>query len=418
MRAAALVAALLAAAAPALGAEFRVEVDAPAVAATETQLPLIELRGRAGAGGPRGHDVVLAIDVSDSTTASSGIDFDGDGPDGRTSPALLEEIRRAGADPALVKRLAELDLEDSVLFAELAAAEVLIARLDPVAFRVGIVAFSDHARVVATLGTRPDGLRRALASLRRDFWRDLRGTNFYEAIHAALAALEPGDAGAPPGPGAPPAPAGALLRERSILLLSDGAPTLPPFGQRPQQFAIEAAQDAALAGVRIYTYALGREAEAGLDVYRAVAATTGGRFERLERPADAIARLRRLDLANLASVEIVNETSGQGARAVRTFPDGSFDGFVPLEPGPNRLRVTAVAGDGTRSTVRRDVAYRAPAAVPEALQAEQRALLAELRRRTAEVELWAEVERGRAVQVRELDIEPEGARSPSGPPAR
>jgi hypothetical protein len=46
--------------------------------------------------------------------------------------------------------------------------------------------------------------------------------------------------------------------------------------------------------------------------------------------------------------------------------------------------------------------------VPEAQRAEQRALLDELRRRTAEVELWAEIERGRAVQLRELELEADG----------
>jgi hypothetical protein len=204
-------------------------------------------------------------------------------------------------------------------------------------------------------------------------------------------------------------------RERSILLLSDGVPTLPPHDDRPAQFAIEAAQDAAIAGVRIFTFALGSDAESGLDLYRAIAATTGGRFERLARPVDAIARLRRVDLANLASVEIANETSGQPARAVRTFPDGSFDAFVRLVPGPNRLRVTAVAGDGARSTLHRDVRFDPPpaGAVPDAaLQAEQSALLAELRRRTAEVELWAEVERGRSVQLRELELDADRAAVP------
>jgi len=406
-------AAALVVASAARAAEFRVELDAPAAPASESALGLLELRGRAGAGGARGHDVVVAIDVSDSATASSGIDLDGDGPGGRTSAALLASLRAAGADPALVRRLGSLDLEESVLFAELAAAETLIGRLDPRGFRVGIVAFSDRARVVAPLGTRPDGLRRALTGLRADFWRDLRGTNFHAAIHAALGELAPDAPAGAPGPAAAAHAPGAGPRARSILLLSDGVPTLPPHGDRPAQFAIEAAQDAALAGVRIFTYALGPEAESGLDLYRAVAATTGGRYERLERPADAIARLRRVDLANLASVEIGNETSGQPARAVRTFPDGSFDGFVQLVPGPNRLRVTAVAGDGARSTLHREVRFAPPAegAVPDALRAEQRALLEELRRRTAEVELWAEVERGRAVQLRELDLEAEGASS-------
>jgi hypothetical protein len=406
-------AALLAAAAGAHAADFRVELEAPAAEQSESALGLLEVRGHGGAGGARAHDVVIAIDVSDSSTASSGIDLDGDGAAGRTSDALLAALRAPGADPALARRLAELDLEDSVLFAELVAAETLVSRLDPAAFRVGLVAFSDRARVVAPLGTRHEDLRRALAALRTDFWRDLRGTNFEAAIRAGVGELLPAEDAAEPAAPRRSAPS----RERSLLLLSDGVPTLPPHGDRPAQFAIEAAQDAALAGVRIYPYALGPEAEAGLDLFKAIAATTGGRFERLARPADAIARLRRVDLANLASVEIVNETSGQPARALRTFPDGSFDGFVPLAPGPNRLRVSAVSGGGARASVHRDVRYAPPAggAVPEALAAEQRRLLAELRRRTAEVELWAEVERGRTIQLRELELDAEATPEPATP---
>ncbi|HEX2484504.1 MAG TPA: vWA domain-containing protein [Myxococcota bacterium] len=390
------------------GAELRVDLDAPAPAVSESPLGLVEVRGRGGAGGARGHDVAIAIDVSDSTTAPSGVDLDGDGPQGRTSAALLQSLRAAGADETDLRRLEHLDLDDSILFAELAAAETLLGRLDPSGFRVALIAFSDRARVLAPLGSHPEALRRALATLRVEFWRDLRGTNFEAAIRAAVAELAPAS---DPARGTLAAPK-AQPRERSLLLLSDGVPTLPPHGNRPSQFAIEAAQDAALAGVRIYTYALGPEAEGGLELYRAIAATTGGRFEHLARPADAIARLRRVDLANLASVEIVNETSGEPGRAVRTFPDGSFDGFVRLVPGSNRLRITAVAGNGSRATVRREVRFTpaADGAVPPALATRQRELLEELRRRTAEVELWAEVERGRSIQLREIELEAERAR--------
>jgi hypothetical protein len=316
-----------------------------------------------------------------------------------------------------VKPLADLDLEDSVLFAELLAAEALIDRLDPRTFRVGIVAFSDEARVVAPLGARPALLRGAIESLRREFWRELRGTNFEQAVAASLRELRPAVAEAPPGSGAAAAAAG---RDRTILLLSDGAPTRPVHGMRAQQAAVQAAQDAALEGVRVYTFALGSEAEAALDVYRAMAASSGGRFERIERPVDAIARLRRVDLADLAELRVENLTTGQPGRALRTFPDGRFDAMVPLERGRNQLRVTEVAADGSQASVELAVTYRpegegSPGAAE--LAAQQRALLEELRRRTREMELWAEVERGRAVQIRELEIgvdRSDGAGSDSG----
>jgi hypothetical protein len=262
---------------------------------------------------------------------------------------------------------------------------------------------------VAPLGSRPAALRAAIGSLRREFWRELGGTNFAGAVAVALGELRPAEGA--PGSGALAAAPG---RDRTLLLLSDGAPTRPVHGNRAQQASIEAAQDAALAGVRVYTFALGGEAEPALDIYRAMAATSGGRFERIARPADAIARLRRVDLADLAELRIENLTSGQPGRAVRTFPDGRFDAFVPLARGRNQLRVTAVSGDGSQATLERVVSYRPEAeAGPEAaaLAAQQRELLEELRRRTREMELWAEVERGRAVQLRELEI---GVEQPSG----
>ena len=171
---------------------------------------------------------------------------------------------------------------------------------------------------------------------------------------------------------------------------------------------MHAAQDAAVEGVRVYTFALGSEAESALDIYQAMAATSGGRFERIERPGDAIGRLRRVDLADLAEVRVENRTNGQAGRALRTFPDGSFDAFVPLDPGENRVRVSAVSRDGSEVALERRVHYRPPApgaADTDALRAQQEALLSELRRRTREVELWAEVERGRTVQVRELQLD-------------
>jgi len=402
--------AALAAAAPPAGA---LEIDAPGAALSESRLPLLEVRGQAGRRPARGQDVVIAVDLSDSTTASSGHDLDGDGPEGRTSPERLARLAaEAGPGAAVVKPLAELDLEDSVLFAELLAAEALIDRLDPRSFRVGIVAFSDTARVVAPLGSRPAVLRRAIESLRREFWRDLRGTNFEQAVTASLRELRPPGAEGEPGSVGVAAAAG---RDRTILLLSDGAPTRPVHGIRAQQAAVQAAQDAALEGVRVYTFALGSEAEAALDVYRAMAATSGGRFERIERPADAIARLRRVDLADLAELRVENLTTGQPGRALRSFPDGRFDALVPLEPGRNELRVTELAADGSEAREERAVLYRpeaegSPAAAARA--AEQRALLEELRRRTREMELWAEVERGRAVQIRELEIGAERDREP------
>jgi len=376
----------------------------PAEGETENSLPLLEVRGQAGARGLRGHDLVLLIDVSDSTTRASGLDLDADGPSGLTSPNRLRELGSNGASELLLKRLAAVDLEDSVLFAEVLAAEHLLARLPTAQVRIGIVSFSAVARVRAPLGTSRKGLERALDGMRRDFHMDLRGTDFGAAIDAAIAMLRP------PPPMidgvADPEPPEQEQRPASILLLSDGAPTLPVHGDRARLAALAAADRAFAEGIRIYSFALGNEpegeagAEDPLDVYAGIAARTGGRMERLARPADAIARLRQVDLADLAHVEMQNITMGTPARAVRTFPDGSFDGFVLLQEGVNRVRVDAIASDGRRATAERRVRY-----TPSLDTGGVEALLAELRRRTRETELWVELEHGRAEAVGVLELQ-------------
>jgi hypothetical protein len=383
------------------------EVTAPQEERSSTSLPLIEVKGRAGARRSRGHDLVIVLDLSDSTVLSSGVDLDGDGSHGATDPELLTWLtEQPGVRGALVERLREVDLDDSILMAEVAAAEALIQRLDSRVFRIGIVVFSDSARVAAPLGSPRGRLTRALREIRRGFFEDLRGTNFGDAIQMAHAELipDPGSAGDPRASGED--------RERSILFLSDGAPTLPVHADRAQVHALQAARAAAAADIRIYSFALGREAEEALEVYRRMAILSGGRFEKIGRPADAIARLRRVDLADLEELRVVNRSNGRAVRALRVFPDGSFDGFIELAPGRNLVVFTATARDGALVSVTRDVTCLREAGGngdgEEADRERTRALLKELRRRTSETALWAEMERGRNLHQRpEVQIEPE-----------
>jgi hypothetical protein len=274
------------------------------------------------------------------------------------------------------------------------------------------VVFSDSARVAAPLGSPRGRLTRALREIRRGFFEELRGTNFGDAIQMAHAELipDPGSAG--------DRRASREDRERSILFLSDGAPTLPVHADRAQVHALQAARTAAAADIRVYSFALGREAEEALEVYRRMAILSGGRFEKIDRPADAIARLadaiarlRRVDLADLEELVVVNRSNGKTARALRIFPDGSFDGFIELAPGKNLVEFTAKARDGSVTSVSRDVtSLREPCGNGdgEGSACERtRALLEELRRRTSETALWAEMERGRNLHQRpEVQIEP------------
>jgi hypothetical protein len=373
----------------------RLRVDAPSPRETTLRGPLVEVRGQAAARELGAHDLVLVLDLSESALLPSGWDVDGDGPKGRTDPALLARLTaRPEFPPNLVTRLGEADFDDSVLAATLSAAQALITRLESGGgrHRIGIVVFSDRARVVAELGASRAALDAALDEIRDTFYRELRGTNFGDAIGTAQLVLQPESARGRTGP-----PAG---RDQSILLLSDGSPTLPPHGDRARQHALYAASAAAAAGIRVFPFELSRAAdEAG--VLEEIAARSGGRFERLERPGDAIARLRRTDLAGLEDLRITNATTGAPARALRTFPDGSFDAFVELAPGVNRIRIEVRTTNGRTAADERIVTRTTEADVEAA---EKAALLEELRRRTRETELWAEMERERRAPKLDLEV--------------
>jgi hypothetical protein len=365
------------------------EVDAPSERESTAALPLVEVRGRATARGASVHELVIVLDVSDSSVLPSGWDVDGDGARGASDPALLT---RTDLPAGLPQRVRSEDFDDSVLAAELAATRALLARLAPgPAMRVGLVAFSDRAQLVAPVGSSAAALEAALGGITRDFPRFLRGTNFGDAIATAQLALQPETAGLPGTPRAG--------TDQSILLLSDGVPTLPPHGDRARQHALWAATAAGAAGIRIYAFDLSNEPAPNAPVLAEMASRSDGRFERLARPGDAIARLRRTDLAGLASLRVANATTGAPARALRTFPDGTFDAFVELGPGRNRIVFEATTTSGGKATAER-VVTRAGAAGPD----DAAGLVRELRRRTRETELWAEMERQRRTQKLDLEI--------------
>src|SRR4030095_6604478 len=177
---------------------------------------------------------------------------------------------------------------------------------------------SSHAFVVAPVGSSREALIEALDHLRWDFFNDLGGTDFAEGGRGGAAAR--GDAR--------PAP-----RERSLLFLSDGATAGGTDVWELEQGVLSAARSAAARGIRIFAHALGPEPVQDLDVYRGLAELSGGRFEKLDRPTEAVARLHTVDFAEVAELAIQNQTTGAAARALRSFPDGSFDDLVELPPG-------------------------------------------------------------------------------------
>jgi len=369
-------------------------IDAPAEGAA-TRLPLVELSGGAGRGASAGWDIAVVLDLSESTLHPSGLDLDGDGPEGRTDPALVAAFEPTGfAGPALAKRMHnEFDFEDTILAAELEAASVLATRVAGPRLRTGLIGFSDRAHVLAPLGSTPAALERALAELRTHLGEHLRGTHYAAALGAAHHMLVPEPEAADPG------------RQRAIIFLSDGAPSLPVFGgDHGRSEALLAARDLGLAGIRLFAFAFGEEGAAATEVLAQMAEWTDGRSQRVDQPEQLVTALRELQLVDVARVAIHNKTTGVPARAVRLFPDGSFDALLTLAEGENVLRVEAFASDGSGVYLERRVQRLAGTAEADEA-ARGRELLAKLRQRTAEMEAWAEVERRRQEQRRSLTIE-------------
>ncbi len=376
--------------APGASAGDWLRVRSPAADVPVQTVGLFEVAGQAGTRGRAGFDLVVAIDLSDSTLEPSGADLDGDGDGegGQTDSDWLAALERRGnLPPRLRVRLGDgLDLEDSILAAELEATGALIERLDPRRFRVGLIVFSDEARWAAPLGSTPVALRRALAEIRVTAPEHLRGTNLAGAVELATLALAPDDAPAP-------------VREQIIVLLTDGRPTLP-IRDGPDVRAMLAAREAGMRGIRVHPFAVGPKAIEAEAILGEMANWSEGQLHRVESPADVAGLLRRLDLVDLASIEIHNATTGVPARAVRTFPDGSFDGLVQLVEGPNRVLVRAHHRDGRERVVERTVVLHSGAVEVEL----QERRLEALRERTRELVMWAEIERMRRASQRRLDI--------------
>jgi hypothetical protein len=349
----------------------------------------IEIEGWAGAGGAVEHDVVLLLDVSGSTAYASGVDVDGDGKLGR---------RRKRIDPqrSFNPRHYSSDPGDTVLAAELAATRRLLDRLDLERTRVAIVVFSSGAHVVAALGSDREALDAALRELERGFGSG--ATNLAGATRRACETLRS------------PSAAGNG-RERSIVILSDGYPTFPGSEKLAASEARQAALESAAQGVRIFAYSLGLEEIEADDVFAEMAERTGGQYVHLGVPGDIIHELPRVDLSSVQEIEIANVTTGEAARAPRLFPDGTFDAFLNLAPGDNRIRVEARGDAGASGSVERSVFLdlRQPANAEEAREfAERNARLREeLELRGREAALALEAARAREQRRKQLELRPE-----------
>jgi hypothetical protein len=179
-------------------------------------------------------------------------------------------------------------------------------------------------------------------------------TDFAAGIGSAMAALgvlTPGAASEGPSGDA----------QRAILFLTDGKPGLPVERETAKRAALYASSLARDAGVRIHTFALGRDAvrrDRGVDpVVARMARRSGGRFTQLEEPGAIVELLGSTSFSFVSTVRIANATRGDEVAEIATAIDGSFYGELPLAEGVNEIEVEAVLNDGRRATRKLQVTW-------------------------------------------------------------
>lgn len=408
---------------PGVAAPVSIRVDSPAAGAVvESELFMAPLSGIASAAGADalGYDVMIVLDVSESTRTASGADVDGDG-------ALGEDPHLGLFAPGeYADEVYSTDPEDTILHAEVRAAETLLDGLDAQRVRVGLVTFSGAADPATGRQKSPEQRDATLqvpltqdyaqlrAALRRVLARGPNGaTNFAAGLRLATQEL----AGL----------SGAVSSKRPnvrlvTLFLTDGVPSFPA-GLATEsdpgdlEAAVAAARVAQAAGIRINTYAVGPDALAKPKAATEVARVTLGTYTPVVEPGAIAAALQTTSFSNVEDIGIVNLTTQESAPDVRLNPDGSFQAFVPVREGRNRVLVNALASDGSEANLEIEFDFH----VAEKKGLEKQGELARLRKLNDELirHLEAEkVKRARREQriKRELEIRAEPAEpgSPSG----
>jgi Mg-chelatase subunit ChlD len=349
-------------------------------------------------------DVVFVIDTSGSTSAPSGMDVNGNGVVGTSQLGAVGSALGLGST----------DSGDTILAAEVAAAQQFLARLDARRTRVSLVTFAGEDLGHGSFEViSPDsaitevGLTGQYAEVQRALNRVLkrgpRGlTHMAAGVDQALIELL-GLKGAfsEPDP----------KSDKIVVFLTDGQPVMPRAG--PEEAVLRAAQRARKAGVRFFTYGIGEEALAGPLAIVQLAETTGGTFTPVREAGRLPELIAEAQFADIAQLTVRNVTLKEPAHVAELGPDGSFGAMLPLAPGRNELEVVATASDGRTASDKVTVQYAPgapPPAVPPALVASRNRLL-ELR--LAQIKrVRLEVEEQQAEQLREelrVEIERERA---------
>jgi hypothetical protein len=393
----------------ALSTDLRVNIDYPAADGVVTDAEGAFVAGRALAllGEFRRFDVMLVLDTSDSTRAASGADVNENG--------VVGEDRIFGVFPTS-------DAGDSILAAEVAAAERVLESFDPRSTRVGLVTFSGAlppAQGITIGGGRggPDAvteqpLTSEYGSVRKALDHVLeRGpeglTNMTEGLRVAVRELKGFRGGvSKPDPGS----------EKVVLFFTDGQPTLPYEGGAVAytvRSVLRAADQARRTDVTIHSFAIGPEALDGPVAAVEMARITRGRFTPVRKPGDLIQVIENVNFANLDSLAVRNQTLARDATELVQKADGGFGALVPVQPGRNVIEVVARATDGSEARAEVVVQHlpgASPVDAPRELVALRNQLL---EKRVLNLKRGRiEAERERSEEVRrslELEIEQERA---------
>jgi von Willebrand factor type A domain len=281
-------------------------------------------------------DIFLVIDVSGSTAMYAGAELgDTDQPPesfGLGMPQISIGGIGLGRPPLRNPR-------NSILAAEVAAARRLLLQLNSETTRVGVLTFSEGAKLMQPLTHDFEQVRRVLSDVLRA--GPYGGTNMVEGIRTGITELI--------GLGSSEKRTDAIKVQ---FLLTDGFPSLPIGGGKRMteediNLTINAARLAGKAGIKVHVFALGEEALAYPRAAVGIAKESGGTYTPVVRPADALAVLENISVIGVDYIQIVNQTSGQKATQVRLAADGFFSSAVPVVEGRNQIDVFARASDGS-----------------------------------------------------------------------
>jgi hypothetical protein len=234
------------------------------------------------------------------------------------------------------------NLRNSILAAEVAAARRLLLQLNPETTRVGVLTFSEGAKLLQPLTNDFERLRNVLDDILRQ--GPYGGTNMVEGIRLGITELM-----------------GLGVSERRTdavkvqMMLTDGFPTLP-IGRARQaapedtDLALNAARLAGKAGIKVHVFTLGEEALSYPRAAAGIAKESGGTYIPVIRPADVLAVVENISVVGIDYVQVINRTSGQKATQHRLSADGFFSSALPVVEGANQIDVFARASDGTNAT--------------------------------------------------------------------